>query len=174
VSIDVPGTDEPLYVADVHLNSRKKAGVSQARSFEAYKRQVELVSRVVHEAIPSSAAFIFAGDFNVRDSRDRRDYLFGSDLRLGAGNHGLRSLSSRMPLSGGAKQAIRHGSDYQFYFSGGDRTVEPVGFDVPFGDRNAREILSDHIEYSVKYRTLDRTVEMPGTRTAGRLLLASR
>lgn len=75
VALRAPGRKDPLIVVDTHLNSRTASRVDDARSLEAYRSQVDLVSKTVRTLGGTGSPVVLAGDFNVGNDPARRIYL---------------------------------------------------------------------------------------------------
>lgn len=82
VALRVPGRADPLIVVDTHLNSRAASGVDDARSFYAYRHQVDTLRRFVASVATAASPVVLAGDFNVGSDPERQGYL--SDAMFGA------------------------------------------------------------------------------------------
>lgn len=78
VALRVPGRAQPLIVVDTHLNARAASGVDDARSFDAYRRQVDALRGFVGSLSTDGAPVMLAGDFNVGNDPDRQAYLAAS------------------------------------------------------------------------------------------------
>lgn len=141
-----------LVIGNTHMNAKNSSAAPAARQLEAYRRQVETASEFVAENREDRLPFVFAGDFNMGSVKERRDYLFASPLNVGDQNDGLRVLASQGQRPKGTDEVIRHGSDYQFYFSSSRWHLEAFRSSIPFGPANANKELSDHIGFVVSYR----------------------
>lgn len=78
VALRVPGRAVPLIVLDTHLNARGASGVSDTRSFTAYRRQVDALHGFIGALTASKAPLVLAGDFNVGNDPLRQHYLAGA------------------------------------------------------------------------------------------------
>jgi len=141
-----------ILIGNTHMNAKNSSGAPLERQLEAYSRQVDVTSEFVRQNRDDRLPFVFAGDFNMGSVEERRDYLFASSLDVGDENDGLRVLASQGQRSPGIDEVIRHGADYQFYFSSSDWTLEATRTSIPFGAANARKGLSDHVGFVVTYR----------------------
>ncbi|WP_390587444.1 endonuclease/exonuclease/phosphatase family protein [Erythrobacter sp. MTPC3] len=153
------GEDLPAFViGNIHMNAKNSSGASPERQIEAYRRQVDLATEFVSNSRDPQLPFVFAGDFNMGTVEARRDHLFASGLHVRDENDGLRVLASQGQRPVGTEEVIRHGADYQFYFSSPQWSLEPLTTSIPFGRANANKELSDHIGFMVTYRLTPATV----------------
>jgi endonuclease/exonuclease/phosphatase family metal-dependent hydrolase len=141
-----------LLIGNTHMNAKNSSGATPERQLEAYRRQIDTTSNFVRQNRDAGLPFVFAGDFNMGSVEERREYLFASTLDVGDENDGLRVLASQGQRSPGIDEVIRHGADYQFYFSSHDWTLEATRTSIPFGAANAGKELSDHVGFVVTYR----------------------
>lgn len=142
----------PIVIGNTHMNSKNSSGAPPERQLAAYRRQVDLASAFVRQHRNGQSPFVFAGDFNMGTVEARREYLFSSPLGVGDGNDGLRSLAAQGQSPRGVDEVIRHGADYQFFFSAPQWRLEATEVEIPFGDANANKQLSDHVGFMVRYR----------------------
>jgi len=70
--VNVPGLENPLSVANTHLNSRRSTHVVPERADEVYAWQSAAVRDFVRTQVPESEAIIFGGDFNAGPVPARR------------------------------------------------------------------------------------------------------
>lgn len=141
-----------LLVGNTHMNAKNSSGAAPERQLQAYRRQVDLAAEFVRQYRDDRLPFVFSGDFNMGTVRERRDHLFASALDVGDENDGLRVLASQGHRSVGIDEVIRHGADYQFYFSSPQWSLEATKTSIPFGAANANKELSDHVGFVVRYR----------------------
>jgi len=147
------GNDLPEFlIGNTHMNAKNSSGASPERQLEAYRRQVDVASEFVRRNRDIRLPFVFAGDFNQGTVEARRNHLFASALDVGDRNDGLRVLAARGQEPVGTDEVIRHGADYQFYFSSQQWTLEPIRASIPLGSANVGKELSDHIGFVVTYR----------------------
>ena len=155
--IDAPGG--PIGVVNTHLNARTAAGVTIARSQQAYARQTELMARFVTRKVRPHERLILGGDMNIGRDPQRRQAFF-------AAFSGTRP-SFVAPDMGGARQAIgrtasgedrhdlaravRHGKDWLFARDATGAAMQVVGAQVPFGKEAEGKPLSDHFGYVIQY-----------------------
>lgn len=157
VTVNVPGVPTPVEIITTHLNCRRKSGVSDDRSFYAYRRQAAFLSRFIAENHNADHPLIVAGDFNVGKDIGRRDYLF-RELRSGWGGNlpvadALRQVAARAPsLPADALFSMRKAKDWQFYVSGRKGALIAQAIEVPFGTEKDGGMLSDHVGYTSIFR----------------------
>jgi endonuclease/exonuclease/phosphatase family metal-dependent hydrolase len=89
--VDLPGLAQPLHCINVHL------GLTEG----GRRRQIDMISRRIHEMVPDDAPLILAGDFN--DWRTRACHYMRKELRLSEvfeAHQGqpARSFPSAMPI----------------------------------------------------------------------------
>jgi len=152
--VKVPGHDDPIAIADTHLNSRKASGVGVARANAAYLGQVAALRGFIRDNVPSSTDLIFGGDFNTGHDKARIAAQTaaggivggGSEATLAAATHRLpgMTLPNRAAILGRAK-------DKQYFRAGANGRLTLRAFDVPFGLGNGGSGLSDHLGYVADY-----------------------
>ena len=168
VTLAVPGSSEPVTVVATHLNSRKASGVPFARSFYAYRRQIDALSAFIRAAVPSNHPMILAGDFNAGQRPDRRHYLV-RNAALWRPRSGLAvaldqcvaALGCRMQGEADIAFSRKHGRDWQFFSSGRAVRLSLAGLSVPFGHDAAGSMLSDHVGYVAAYRIRPTVASLP-------------
>lgn len=158
--IAVPGAATPVAVINAHLNARRASGVSIARAFEAYERQVGALDRFVEAAVPAGIPVIVAGDLNVGQSPDRRALMEATVAdwldrpRTGDVKGELRRCFEARrcgPLPADAAEALDRNKDWQVAVPSGRSRLISHRIEVPFG-RKAGTMFSDHVGYTVHYR----------------------
>lgn len=168
-TIDIPGAPSPIDVVTTHLNSRRSARVSDARSNYAYGRQVELLARFIGENRNPDHPLIVAGDFNVGALPERGAMLSASQPAWSNGGPVTEALaalaaesrSGQEPIAPDEAAARRRNTDFEFVAAGRMAALTPVGASFPFGREPTGTMLSDHIGYSIAYRLVS-----PGERVA--------
>ncbi|WP_269714535.1 endonuclease/exonuclease/phosphatase family protein [Caulobacter sp. NIBR2454] len=76
VGIRLPGAPTVIDVANTHMNARKASRVPRTRTFRAHNLQADELKRFVAVAHDRAAPLIVGGDFNIRKSPDRYNYMF--------------------------------------------------------------------------------------------------
>ncbi|HWI86973.1 MAG TPA: endonuclease/exonuclease/phosphatase family protein [Sphingomonas sp.] len=159
VTLAVPGTAAPIVIVATHLNSRKASGASHARSFYAYRRQIDAVGTFIRANVPIAWPMVFAGDFNAGQRIDRRSYLIrnAASWRPQAGlsvalDTCLAARDCRKDGKADIIASYRHGRDWQFYSPGRFAGLQVATLSAPFGHDRSGAMLSDHIGYVAAYR----------------------
>ena len=159
--IAVPGVDGPIAVVDVHLNSRKAAGVEDDRSFYAYRRQIDALDHFLAANVKPGTPMIMAGDFNVGHRPTRQRYFAAHMLNWGERAPGiikdaLRACSASATICGPMPRdaifSMKRGRDWQLSVPGSHIHLAVEGLAAPFGHDLNGEMLSDHIGYVAYYR----------------------
>ncbi len=160
VTVAVPGMASPVAIIDLHLNSRKASGVEDARSFYAYRLQVDALEQFVARTVPAHMPLIISGDFNIGKSQERRAYVAAHLARfsdtggpIADALTGCAADRQACPagLSREAQRSLRRGKDWQYYRSGRDSALRVKQIAVPFGHAADGTMLSDHIGYTAYY-----------------------
>ena len=159
--LNVPGFDRPVSIVNTHLNARKAAGVSVDRSYHAFARQVDLMTRFVAKNVPADQPLILGGDMNIGQDAYRANAFFTRFAQAG--------MAFVHPDHDGAKQALTHSAwhneamrrdlaltrarakDWLFARGSGLRSLKVVAGQVPFGSEPDGKPLSDHFGYVVNY-----------------------
>lgn len=156
VTVTVPGVSRPVDVITTHLNSRGASGVGHARSDEAYKMQVAILSGFVQQFHDPAHLLIAGGDFNVGKIKVRRAALLGAVTREWSPGRAVNDAMHADLADGGslpadARVSFRHAKDWQFY-SGGTVPFRVASIEVPFGKEKGGGMLSDHVGYTARYQ----------------------
>jgi endonuclease/exonuclease/phosphatase family metal-dependent hydrolase len=160
VTLDIPGAAAPVDVVTTHLNSRRSSKAGDARSLQAYRRQVGLLTSFIEENHDRAFPLIVAGDFNVGAARPRWAALHSQIAEWSAGDrfgNALLNVAERrrargQGLSPGFAAAIRRGTDWQFFASGRTARLDALAVNVPFAREPGGGMLSDHIGYTTTFR----------------------
>jgi endonuclease/exonuclease/phosphatase family metal-dependent hydrolase len=167
-SIQLPGRADRIDIVTTHLNSRQASGVSNDRSFQAYRLQLRYLTDFIQKAHDPARPLIVAGDFNVGNVAPRRIALL-SHVRFDWGQDGDiddaygEAVRDHMSLSSDARFSRQRARDWQFYTPGRSTDIELQRLDVPFGHAADGSMLSDHIGYTA---TFDLPRRAPVIRTA--------
>ncbi|WP_311267145.1 endonuclease/exonuclease/phosphatase family protein [Sphingobium sp. WCS2017Hpa-17] len=163
----VPGFDRPVAVVNTHLNARKAAGVSIARSLRAFDRQAGLLAGFVARHVPRDRTLLLGGDLNIGGDAQRIGAFFTHWNRPG--------LTFVAPLLGGGRQAkaqalladpadrrdldeaVLRSKDWIFARSATGAPMSVTAAHIPFGGP-ADQRLSDHVGYAIGYEPAE---EMP-------------
>jgi endonuclease/exonuclease/phosphatase family metal-dependent hydrolase len=157
VRLAVPGVAVPVTVVATHLNSRRAAHTSFARSLFAYREQVTALGHFLTRNLSPDAPFILTGDFNMGSRPDRYRALFDDLARWGNGTPPPRALDTCLGRAAGC--GVRGGRDLTIardrgrdiaFFSPTRLQVEGVA--VIFGHDADGNMLSDHIGYASAFR----------------------
>jgi endonuclease/exonuclease/phosphatase family metal-dependent hydrolase len=161
VEVRVPGQATPVTIVTTHLNSRRAAGVGDARSQEAYGRQLAALEAFIEANHNPENPLIVSGDFNA-SSPARRAMLaktklvqptIGSKRIAQSGLDVVRaSMSLKGKLASEAAYISRRGRDWQFFSGGAGSSLRPVALDIPFGREKDGSSLSDHLGFVINYK----------------------
>ncbi len=160
VTIAVPGVAEPIAVVNVHLNSRHASHVDDARSFYAYRRQIDALDRFLAAHVKPGTPMIMAGDFNVGRRASRQAYFAAHLLKWGERAPGivkdaLRTCSASPAICGAmpsdAAYSMKRARDWQLSVPGARMALAVDGLSVPFGHDFDERMLSDHVGYVAYY-----------------------
>lgn len=154
--IDVPGLDQPLAIADTHLNARRAAGVASDRADEANRWQVHAIGKAISEWIGVDDPAIIGGDWNIGKATARKAE-FQANPPLGPDQiSALDAVNLAPTVMQGAElsdevEAIRtRNKDKILARSGADAKLRPVGVSVPFGQKQSI-VLSDHAGFAITF-----------------------
>lgn len=163
VTVSIPGIAQPVDVLTTHLNSRHASGVSDARSLSAYTQQVQFLGRFVRAHHDPDHPLIMAGDFNVGSAPGRLHALSSAlaGLSSGRGRSLLRPALARAMQNANlnrraqadADWTLQRARDWQFVSDGQGSAVEVSGMAIPFGTSARGETLSDHMGFTIDYRS---------------------
>jgi hypothetical protein len=154
----VPGFAAPVSIVNTHLNARKAAGVSIARSQQAFARQVGLLAEFVRTQVPQGQTLILGGDMNIGGDPARNAAFFGRWARAGQGfvTPTLGGIRRALTLPGQADRADLNASaerakDWLFARDASGRPMAVAQAVVPFGQEADGAPLSDHYGYALTY-----------------------
>lgn len=152
VGLRVPGAPTLIEVADTHMNAKGASRVPRRRTQTAHHLQADELKTFLLKSRTAGAPLIVGGDFNVKHSAARYDYVLGDYpfvvtsqyCKLNAG-----ACEAKMSFDGDAPwldtQDLIGSSD------GDGVTVRPVQVQALF-DGLAGPALSDHDAYQVRFR----------------------
>jgi hypothetical protein len=165
VEVRVPGQVTPVTVVTTHLNSRPASGVNDARSLQAYSRQVATLSAFIASNRSPASPLIVAGDFNA-SSPARRALLANARLVSGlsetvpSAQSALDIVRSSTYLTGQlgeeAAYIARRGRDWQFFGDGTSWSLRPAAIEIPFGIEKDGSSLSDHLGFVIDFQAAAR------------------
>ncbi len=163
--IEIPGMPGFLQLFTIHLNSGTEAsGVSEERSLTAHKLQLDHLNETLNEQIDQSQPLIFGGDFNVKQARDRFDYVTSdrgqlANIKLVQHFCTVESSKCIVDLPYGGDEPWLQTQDWQGWLSGERVHIEAISVKAVFHEErdNAPRIkgkrtLSDHDGLLVNYR----------------------
>ena len=162
VALSLPGVAQPLVVVDTHLNAERAAHSGQHRSFAAYRRQLDLLSRFVGGIAPDAGAIVLTGDFNIGHDGTRGasldNALFAADgLRLAATEKVCgRACRAAADAPGEAgtvvpADALVRTKSLIAYRDVAPGLLAPAGHVVTFGTRPDGHMLSDHVGIAMQF-----------------------
>lgn len=152
VGLRVPGAPTVIEVADTHMNAKGAARVPRRRTQTAHHLQADELKRFLLKFRTPGAPLLVGGDFNVKHSAARYDYVLG--------DYPFTVTSQYCKLNTGACEAKTSFDgdapwlDTQDLIGASDGvgvTVRPVQVEALF-DGLAGPVLSDHDAYQVRFR----------------------
>jgi endonuclease/exonuclease/phosphatase family metal-dependent hydrolase len=155
-TIEIPGAPSPVDIVTTHLNSQHSSGVPDARSLYAYSRQTALLSDFIRRWHNPAFPLVVGGDFNVHDSRQRRDALLPRVATwcgrqpVGDALHAI--AASGLALAADARSVLELGRDWQFFASGARARLSLAGAGILFGPDSKGNAPSDHVGYATTFR----------------------
>jgi endonuclease/exonuclease/phosphatase family metal-dependent hydrolase len=158
VRLRIPGVPDPIDIFDTHMNSQGASRAPQRRTLPIYKAQSSELAAFINEENVVANPTMLGGDFNIRNSDARFDFL-----------------EPRMPLALARRycQSPEHGcdvrmssdgdapwmdtQDLQFFRSGSRVTVRPLRMEAMFDGGPSGDRLSDHdgarVIYELSWRS---------------------
>jgi hypothetical protein len=152
--IKVPGQQDPIAIADTHMNSRHATGVSNARADAAFAEQLREARRFLAAKIPPRASAVFGGDFNIGHVSQRIAEVGATPPLLGAAAEATAQIRSTIPaavVDRNFRDVVKRAKDKQFYRAGAGRILGLKAVEVPFGISGGGYYLSDHLGYVASY-----------------------
>lgn len=152
VAVQVAGLSTPVEIANTHLNSHGASKVPSSRFNAAHHLQAEELGRFLQASRTPGAPLIVGGDFNVRRSPGRFDYMMSEYPFM---------VVSRWchERPGACDTQISYDGDAPWLntqdligFLGGDAVeITPTAVEATF-DGAAEPVLSDHDGYKVTFK----------------------
>ncbi|MEW5688035.1 MAG: endonuclease/exonuclease/phosphatase family protein [Pseudomonadota bacterium] len=152
VRVRVPGAPEAVDLFGTHMNSRKASRAPARRTLPIYRAQAGELGAFIDLVHAADYPAILGGDFNMRNSEVRFDFL-ESRLPL--------TLTQRHCLNPDAACAVKISfdgdepwmdtQDLQFFRSGARVTLRPIRLEAMFDGSPGSPVLSDHDGYRVIY-----------------------
>lgn len=162
VTLRVPGRVQPLTVVTAHMNAKKASGVSEARSFAAYREQARLLGAFVRAHRDPRSPLLLAGDLNANNDERRAELQRQLSVSLAPAPDrpaasGLAAIAARTPhwpdgLQEEAQFIEQRGRDWQFFADGLGTEIAPAALRIPFGREADGTMLSDHMGMQISYR----------------------
>jgi endonuclease/exonuclease/phosphatase family metal-dependent hydrolase len=156
VAVQIPGLPTPVEIADTHLNSHGASRVPSKRYDEAHHLQAEELGRFLQAERTPGAPLIVGGDFNVRHSPGRFDYVmteypFMVVSRWCHENPG--ACDTQISYTGDAPWL--NTQDLIGFLNGDSAEVIPKAVEATF-DGADEPVLSDHNGYKVTFKLTPR------------------
>lgn len=158
----VPGIDRPVAVVNTHLNARKAAGVSIARSLRAFDRQAGLLAGFVARHVPRDRTLLLGGDLNIGGDAHRIRTFFAHWNRAGlnfvaTSLGGSRQAKAQALLADPADrrdldETVLRSKDWTFARAEDGAPMTVAAAQIAFGGP-ANQRLSDHVGYAIGYAT---------------------
>ena len=153
VRLQVPGVPQPLDIFNTHLNARRASKVSDARSLEAHRLQINEVSRFIEHKRDQRYPMIFGGDFNMRNAEGRFEHFSLRTPHPLVHQYCLKEAGAcEVTLSWDGDTPWMDTQDLQGFENGEVVHVRPIRveamFDTPWNGRP----LADHDGLLVTYR----------------------
>jgi hypothetical protein len=149
--IKVPGQDEPVVIADTHLNSRGATGVSDTRADAAFAEQLREARSFLAAQITPGASVVFGGDFNIGHVPQRIAQLGATPPLSQSAREATAQIQSIRPIDQDLRDVIERAKDKEFYRAGAGKVLRLTMLDVPFGIARGGYDLSDHLGYIASY-----------------------
>lgn len=152
VGVQPPGAPTVIEVANTHMNANGAARVPRRRTQTAHHLQADELKRFLLDARTPGAPLIVGGDFNVKHSAVRYDYVLGDYPFIVTSQYcklNVGACEAKISFDGDAPwldtQDLIAASD------GAGVTVRPVQVEALFDGREG-PALSDHDAYQVRFR----------------------
>ena len=163
--VDVPGMPGHLQIMTTHLNARNSTGVPQARSLKAHNLQIDHLDEGIDSNWNGVDPYIFGGDFNVKEARERLDYITSprskTEKPVEIVHHYCTVVVDDCDIraSFDGDEPWLDTNDWQGWIPGRDVKVRAVMVDALFDaphpqapEIKGRRTLSDHDGLLVRYR----------------------
>lgn len=150
--VRIPGVPEAVDVFGTHMNSRKASRAPVRRTLPIYRAQAGELAAFIDTVHTADYPAILGGDFNMRNSEVRFDFL-EPKLPLALTQRHCQAPDSgcevRISFDGDAPWLDTQ--DLQFFRSGRRVTLRPVRLEAMFDGSAGSPVLSDHDGYRVVY-----------------------
>ncbi|MEW4468312.1 endonuclease/exonuclease/phosphatase family protein [Parasphingorhabdus sp. JC815] len=153
VRAQVAGVPTPIDLFTVHMNSQKASGVKTPRANKAHEYQVDETTFFLRNHRDTQNPFVFAGDFNMRNSSGRLEY-FSYQLPYNVVRHYCTVIvqDCQIEMSWDGDEPWLDTQDLQFFGNGQHVKIRPIHAKAMFDEKYPDGKLSDHDGYLVTYR----------------------
>ncbi|PZQ65700.1 MAG: metal-dependent hydrolase [Phenylobacterium zucineum] len=150
--VRVPGAPEAVDLFGTHLNSRKASRAPARRTLPIYRAQASELGAFIDLVHTADYPAILGGDFNMRNSEVRFDFLESRLPLTLTQRHCLNpEAGCEVKISSDGDEPWMDTQDLQFFRSGRRVTLRPVRLEAMFDGSPDSPALSDHDGYRVVY-----------------------
>lgn len=150
--VTLPGVPDPIDIFDTHMNSRSASRAPLRRTLPIYFAQAGELANFIKVANTAGNPTLLGGDFNVRNSDARFDFLEPRLPLTLSWRHCLsRDAGCNIKMSFDGDAPWMKTQDQQFFRSGARVQIRPIRIEALFDGSKDSPQLSDHDAYRVVY-----------------------
>lgn len=151
--VAIPGVPGTIDVFTTHMQSRRASGVEPKRFHAAHARQTAELSAFARANGDLSAPTIIAGDFNMRNNVETRQYVFARKIPLESVHRfcQLRPDECEVRQDWPYEDQWRRVQDKQMFLSGDTVQIRPIRAEGMFDGSPSGPVLSDHYGFRVVF-----------------------
>jgi endonuclease/exonuclease/phosphatase family metal-dependent hydrolase len=152
--VALPGFPGEIDVVNTHLNSKRASRTPLGHSLQAHNLQVEELMGFIADHRTAGAPLLVGGDFNVKGSAARYDYLAAARPYKVVSEFcsAPASACEGQPADGKGRPPWLRSQDLQGFEGAPAIDVRPIHVATVFGKDKSGARLSDHDGYLVRYR----------------------
>lgn len=151
--ITLPGVPDPIDIFDTHMNSRRASRAPLRRTLPIFHAQAGELANFIRVVTSGANPTLLGGDFNVRNSDARFDFLEPRLPMTLSWRYCLTTADAncdiRLSFDGDAPWMKTQ--DQQFFRSGSRVQIRPLRIEALFDGSKDSPQLSDHDAYRVVY-----------------------
>lgn len=151
--IAIPGVPGTIDVFNTHMQSRRSSGVEPDRFHAAHARQTAELSAFARANGDLSTPTIIAGDFNMRNNVETRQYVFARKLPMESVHRfcQLRPDECEVLEDWTYEDQWRRVQNKHMFLSGDTVKIRPIQAKGMFDGGPSGPVLSDHYGFRVVY-----------------------
>ena len=151
--IAIPGVPGTIDIFNTHMQSRRSSGVEPDRFHAAHARQTAELSAFARANGDLTAPTIIAGDFNMRNNVETRQYVFARKIPMESVHRYCQLKSDECDVleDWSYEDQWRRVQNKHMFLSGDIVKIRPIRAEAMFDGGPSGPVLSDHYGFRVTY-----------------------